>query len=306
MAQLTGLQLLTYLSLIVCLTGIVYKIIKLQRMPLHIRWELYPIPHEKGKGDYGGSYFEELDWWTKPANFSLVSEVKAMAKEILFVHSLFHKNRSLWYVSFPFHFGLYLLIGFTGLILAGALLNMTGSGSTGFAGLLNSFTVVIGAAGWTCTAAGALGLFLSRIFRKELRPVSVWTDYLNVLLLFALAAAGLAAWATVDPSFHMHRAYIQSLLSFEALTPLPAAFALQISLTCVFLLYLPFTHMTHFIGKYFTYHNIRWEDHPNIRGGKIEKAITEVLGYTINWSAPHIQTGKTWAEAATATDEEDK
>jgi hypothetical protein len=59
--------------------------------------------------------------------------------------------------------------------------------------------------------------------------------------------------------------------------------------------------MTHFVGKYFTYHKVRWEDHPNIRGGKIEEAITKALGYRISWSAAHIKPGTTWAQAATDT-----
>jgi hypothetical protein len=63
--------------------------------------------------------------------------------------------------------------------------------------------------------------------------------------------------------------------------------------------YFPFTHMTHLFGKYFTYHKVRWEDEPNFRGSKIEKAVTKALGYRQNWAAPHIKTGGTWADAAT-------
>ena len=56
--------------------------------------------------------------------------------------------------------------------------------------------------------------------------------------------------------------------------------------------------MTHMFGKYFTYHTVRWEDHPNMRGSKIEKAVIEALGHPLTWAAPHIKKG-TWAEAAT-------
>ena len=34
--------------------------------PLHVRWELYPVPHEGSKTVYGGSFMEEKDWWTQP------------------------------------------------------------------------------------------------------------------------------------------------------------------------------------------------------------------------------------------------
>ena len=35
--------------------------------------------------------------------------------------------------------------------------------------------------------------------------------------------------------------------------------------------YIPFTHMSHFVGKYFTYHAVRWDDAANRRGGAIEQ-----------------------------------
>ena len=87
-----GLQVLFYISTLVFVVGVVYKGVKMARMPLHLRWDLYPIPHEGGgKGKYGGSYYEEVEWWTKPANIAISNEMKEAAKEILPV--------SLWPVS---------------------------------------------------------------------------------------------------------------------------------------------------------------------------------------------------------------
>ena len=60
--------------------------------------------------------------------------------------------------------------------------------------------------------------------------------------------------------------------------------------------------MIHFMAKYFAYHEIRWGDDPNIRGGKIEKQIKKQLGYKISWSAVHIKKGGTWADAASDTE----
>jgi len=48
----------------VFLLGNLYRVVKAMRMPVHLRWDLYPIP--KGPRDrqrYGGSYFEETEWW---------------------------------------------------------------------------------------------------------------------------------------------------------------------------------------------------------------------------------------------------
>jgi nitrate reductase gamma subunit len=117
---MTLLQLLTYISLVIFLIGMVRTALKYLRMPIHLRWELYPVAHEKGR-DYGGSYFEDMDWWTKPREKSLLNELKFMVPEILLIRALYHHNRKLWTVSFPFHGGLYLLVGLLCLLLTGAV-----------------------------------------------------------------------------------------------------------------------------------------------------------------------------------------
>ena len=51
-------QLTTYVSYLFIIVAYTVKVMKVARMPLHLRWELYPVAHEKGY-KYGGSYFEE-------------------------------------------------------------------------------------------------------------------------------------------------------------------------------------------------------------------------------------------------------
>ncbi len=53
------LILLSYLLLAIFVVFFVLKSVKMARMPIHLRWELSPVPHEKGKGHYGGSYLED-------------------------------------------------------------------------------------------------------------------------------------------------------------------------------------------------------------------------------------------------------
>ncbi|MEW5994979.1 MAG: respiratory nitrate reductase subunit gamma [Candidatus Zixiibacteriota bacterium] len=299
---MTLLQLLMYLALVVFIIGTVYKAIKITRMPVHLRWDLYPIPHEKGREHYGGSYYEEIDWWTKPAAVSISTELREMAKEIFFIQSMFNNNRPLWIFSFPFHLGLYLSIVFVLLVYFGALLQLLGIDVTASAGgpgkVVYALTPVFGLAGAVLAAVGCFGLLLSRIFNKNLRLSSVRADYFNLLLLLAVFVTSIIAGATVDTTFAGMRGFIRNLISLQAAAPLPGIVVVHIVLSAIFLLWLPFTHMMHFVGKYFTYHRIRWEDHPNIQGGELERAITDALGYKINWSAPHIKKGATWAEAA--------
>ena len=54
--------------------------------------------------------------------------------------------------------------------------------------------------------------------------------------------------------------------------------------------------MTHFIGKYFTYHKVLWEDEPNLRGSEIEEEVKKVLRYRVTWEAPHVKPGMSWAD----------
>jgi len=304
---MSGLQLLMYVAYAVFFIGTAYRAYRMATMPLHLRWDLYPIPHEKGKADYGGSYYEEIDWWTKPAKISVSNELKEMAREIIFIQSMYHNNRPLWIFSFPFHFGLYLSIVFVLLVFLGGLLTVLGlpvsAESTNIFGkIVHYITMPFGIVGAVMGAFGALGLFVSRFARGELRRTSVWGDYFNLILLFAVFASGLFVWATEDITYSALSVFITDLVSFKGTAAVSTGFAIHMMLAAAFLIYLPFTHMTHFVGKYFTYHKVRWEDHPNLKGSKLEKRINEALGYRINWSAPHIKEG-TWAEAATATEE---
>lgn len=307
-----GLQLLFYVSILVFVIGCAYKAIQLTRMPLHLRWDLYPIPHERGKGHYGGSYYEELDWWKKPAEVSIPSELTEMGKEILFIQSMYHNNRPLWIFSFPFHFGLYLSIGFVIVMYLSAGLELAGfeigANSPSLLGQIVQYVAVgLGLAGSILGSFGALGLFFSRIFKYDLRATSVWTDYFNLLLLLGVFVTTIWSWAAFDATMESARAFTVSLLTFSTTAPMPTVVTVHFALAAIFLLWLPFTHMTHFVGKYFTYHKVRWEDHPNKKGSHLEAAVNHALGYKIRWSAPHVKSGGTWAEAATAVDnEEDK
>ena len=304
-----GLQIFFYLSLVVFVVGTAYKAVKMSRMPLHLRWDLYPIPHEKGKGEYGGSYFEEVDWWTKPANVSISSEVKEMSKEILFIQSMFHNNKPLWIFSFPFHFGLYVSIAFVVFVWAGAILTQFDVTIAADASILGQIlywgALVFGLVGSLLGLFGAIGLFLSRIFKYELRATSVWSDYFNLLLIGSLFATTLWTWFTIDPSMHGARDFIASIVTFSSAPAMTTIAWVHFFLAAAFLFWLPFTHMTHFVGKYFTYHKVRWEDHPNIKGSALEKSVENSLGYKIKWSASHIKSGGSWADAATAPDDEE-
>ena len=281
-------------------------------MPLHVRWEIYPVPHEEGKkADYGGSYMEELNWWEKEKKSSLYNEIKYMVPEILLLRGLKEENPRLWRLSFPFHFGLYLLIGTLVLLVLGALGMILGvsivPGKSAFPSLLYYLTILCGFLGLILGAGGTAALLRRRLRDPELRNYSSFSDYFNLVFFLIFLAAGLLAWVFHDHAFDGARAYIYSLLTLGG--PAEGAGeghtflgALSIVLGSLIIAYLPLTHMSHMFMKYFLYHSVRWEDTPNLKGGKMEAAILQNLGFKPTWASPHIGADgeKTWGEIATS------
>jgi hypothetical protein len=69
----------------------------------------------------------------------------------------------------------------------------------------------------------------------------------------------------------------------------------------IFLAYLPFTQMMHFVAKYFTYHEVRWDDEPVEAGSKLDRELKKLLGQSPTWAGPHVRADgkKTWVDIAT-------
>jgi len=269
-------------------------------MPLHLRWELYPVAHEKGK-DYGGSYLEDVDWWKKKREKSLINELKFMVPEIVFIRALYHHNRKLWNASFPFHAGLYLLAVFLGLIVMGAVAQALGVEiSAGAPGILPRLvfyaTTATGIVGLMSALLGCIWLLILRVVDGELRRNSVPIDFAHLIFIMSILISGVVTWLSADASFGIARTYVARLVTFQSMKVPTAWFGIQMILFGAFLIYFPFSHMTHMFTKYFTYHQVRWEDEPNVKGSKIEAQVRDLLNRPIGWSASHIPTGKRWRD----------
>ena len=118
----TLVYVIAYLGIVFFLIAVAARFVFWSKMPMHLRWELYPVAHEGGgRAAYGGSYLEESDWWKKKREVSLLGELKVMVPEILFLVALREHNRKLWTWSFPFHFGLYLVAATTIMLLVGGI-----------------------------------------------------------------------------------------------------------------------------------------------------------------------------------------
>jgi nitrate reductase gamma subunit len=304
-------QLILYLSLLILLIGLVYRIHRIISLPVHLRWELYPVPHQKGKSHYGGSYFEDSNWWLKPASYSYSGEIGAMAREIFAIGTLFKNNRKLWLSSFPFHLGLYFLTAFAGFLIFGAIFRINNIDISAISyGIIPRsiyyLTLIFGGIGYILGALGAAGLLLGRIFRQDLRDYSSRVDYFNLVLLLLIFTTGIYSWISVDRSFDIVRSLIGKMIIFRAVSDAPLQEKIHLVTVALFLAYMPFTHMTHFVGKYFSFHSVRWQDNPSIPGGKTEQAIKKSLDGKIGWSASHIGRKQSWIESASGLGDKSK
>jgi nitrate reductase gamma subunit len=295
------LQILSYICLIVFIIGLVWRIIRYAGLPIHVRWELYPVAHEKDK-PYGGSYLEELDWWHHPRSINLFGEFTVFMREILFFREYFKSKRGFWYFVYPFHIGLFLILIWILLLLMGALLQINGvmlSSTSANVGLTIAYylTLVVGVGAFTAGIFGSAGLLLKRIINSDLRSYTNPIDYFNLVCILAIFILGSLSWVIEDQTFSAGRNYISGLILFKQnqLGLLTTIFAL---VSLVFLAYMPFTRMMHYVAKYFTYHKVRWDDEPNMRGSKIENEVKVLMAQQETWSAPHIRQGKSWAEQA--------
>lgn len=309
------LLMLPYLAVAVFLAAIAYRAVKIARLPIHLRWELYPVAHEKGRASYGGSYLEEPDWWTKPRQSSRLGELKVMIPEILLLAGVWEHNRKHWFRSFPFHFGLYLLVGLIVLLLVGGIATAAGASvsadGSSLGRVLYHATYVVGYAGLALGLLGAVGLLVRRAFNADYREYTKKADYFNLAFFVVTFVVVLIFHSTADPNFVALRVYFARLVTFDfSSADLAFSFlgAAEIVLVSVLLAYIPMTHMSHFFTKWFMYHDIRWNDEPNLVGGKIERKVAAALQYPVSWAAPHIRGDgkKNWVDVATSGVEENK
>ncbi len=307
-----SILLVTYACLAVFVIAVVSRFIKYATLPLHLRWELYPVAHEKGKAHYGGSYLEELDWWTKPREKSLTGELKVMVPEILLLAGVHEHNKKQWYRSFPFHFGLYMLSGLIALLLVGAIAQAVGvevsAAGGAFGSAIYHLTYVVGWGGLVLGLLGSVALTARRAFNADYREYTKNVDFFNLVFFIGTFVVAIAAHASGDPYFVELRGYFHNLMTFNFAFSGGPLLAAEIVLASLLVAYIPLTHMSHFFTKWFMYHDIRWSDEPSFKGGKIEEQIGKNLQYPVSWAAPHIRGDgkKNWVDVATSGVEEDK
>ncbi|MEW6623190.1 MAG: respiratory nitrate reductase subunit gamma [Bacillota bacterium] len=293
------LLIFIYISLLAFILISLSVALKYAKMPMHSRWELYPVPKEKGRGEYGGSYYEELKWYEKPRETSLFAELKDMVKEMLFIKNLFVNQRPLWWLSYALHLGIYLLGLWTIMLFVGAVTEIAGMtivsdagvSSHWWAALVYYVTFVAGATGAILTTLGSGALLLRRVTMESMKKYTTGQDYFNLLFIFIVLITGLVVWGS-DPAFNYGREIMKGLLTFSPITA-DGPLTLHIILLGLLLIYIPQSKMSHYVAKYFTFHKVLWENDPNLPGSEIEKKIKEAASIKPGktWAAPHFQAG---------------
>jgi nitrate reductase gamma subunit len=281
-------------ALAVFLLGNLCRGVKVMRMPAHLRWDLYPIP--KGRRDrqrYGGSYFEETEWWTEPIGAGLGGEVAFMLKEVFFLRGVFENFRALWVWSLLLHWGLYLYIVSTAATVA---VSVIGAHPVSERVFFSNAAFAVCVAACSLGVIGSIGLLSMRSFSSRLKGFTSRATIFNLCLLAAIFGTGLVA--LLNPSHDLLTALVDAVNWRHATGVYSAATYCHFALVVFFLVYFPFTHMTHMFMKYFTWHGVRWDDAPTRFNEGSRKTLAENLERRVSWQAPHIHgaSEQSWAE----------
>ena len=206
-----------------------------------------------------------LRWELHPIPQGPAGKLVFILKEVVLLRSVWEGFRELWFWSWLMHLAFYLFIAATVVSLY-----RQGAGQT----LYFASTI--------CGLAGTNGLLSLRATNERLRPITSRATIFHLLLLALIFGTGLLAIGGGE-----------SLSGYLA-RPSGASLVLQIhlGLLAFFMAYMPFTHMAHMYMKYFTWHEVRWDE-----GGQHDPAN---LRRPVSWEATHIAGGRatTWSEVA--------
>lgn len=248
-------------AIAIFIIGSAWRVIATLRMPRPLRWDLYPIPRGPlEKQRYGGSYFEDTDWWTRAAHGLSRNEPLFVIKEVLLLKSVYENFHQLWLWSWLLHWGLYLYIATTALGLLGVPASVIQ--------LLYLLATLTG-------FVGAIGLVFLRFTHSRLAGYSSRAALFNLALLAVFFAT--AALATND-GFTPRTAFSTASRSIQV----------HLAILAFFLVYFPFTHMTHAFMKFFTWHQVRWDDSATVHDSSASAKLAQHLDLPVTWSAPHI------------------
>jgi nitrate reductase gamma subunit len=290
----------TFSAIFIFLVVTVYRILAIARLPAHLRWELAPIPHEKGKG-YGGSYLEEHEWWRRSRRRSHTASIIYMLREIFLMRGIWKNNRSLWPFSLFLHAGIYLFIMALLLHIINAIFIVTNV-TASVLDVFQNIAAVLALAGYLAGGLAAISLIMKRRLDGDYQPFTSTAMYFKLIFLGAVFISGIGAWFGTANFGAVMSNFMKNLFTLNSGITASVPLSIHTIISLVFIIYLPFTDMFHFIAKYFTYHAVRWNDEPSDE--KMQVELRALIGQPTDWSAPHAGSGKSWAEMAAGKTED--
>jgi nitrate reductase gamma subunit len=295
------LAILTYFAyvFIVLMYGI--KLAKYVRMPTHLRWELYPVIHEE-KLSYGGSYLEERNWWDKARKKRPFKGFFSLLKDYFTLSDYARRNFLYWIGLYPWHIGFILIITFHILCFFGAILikwgiDVSPKSTETLGALFYYLTLIAGLSSFVLGILGGIIVMLNRIFNRSLREFATRVNYFTYFFTIVVFFTGFYSWFFEDPYLTEYRHFWVGLISLD-FRDVSLWTKIHIVVFDLFLIYLPFTRSLHYVTRFLAFFLIRWDDEPNLTGGKLEEKIRAQLERDVSWSAPHIGKGKKWRELA--------
>ncbi|MDI9646392.1 MAG: hypothetical protein QFX40_06840 [Archaeoglobales archaeon] len=238
---------------------------------VHLRCEVYPIPHEINY-KHGGSYYEWSEWWRR----SFERPRRWKLKTILGILLINRKKMSLqpkhWFATFMFHLGIFFHAIWILMWILCAFFNIS-TKILKMASLLAFFGSIL-------MLAFGMYLFLRKL-RPPLRYYVPLRDHLILIFVLLLASTGLLNFLE---DFHIFPNDLQPF--FESFK------TVHLILYSALILSLPLTKVTHYIALIFT-HLILWDNEK--MSEKLEERLKEKLHCRVEWGAQHIAK-KTWIE----------
>lgn len=217
---------LPYLTVVVFVAAVIYRLVLWQRLPQPGTMTLFPTD---GPG------------------------VVPLAKEALFFPSLYRGDRFLWSLAWMFHVTLALALIGHSRILTARLDRVLGAFGVGPTGVATMSSLIGGAAGIILLVALA-GFLGRRLLVPRVREVSTGPDFVALLLLTAVVTSGnLMRWTGGPDQLAAARAWLTSLLSFAPMAPGNPGLVLHAFCAELLLVYIAFSKLMHFGGFFLTF-----------------------------------------------------
>jgi nitrate reductase gamma subunit len=210
-----------YLTIAIFVGGAAYKALSWFLRAMLVKWALYPVPASR------------------------TGRLTSIFIETFTLRSLSKASKGFWIGALTFHAALALIIvGHIRVFSAYPDYLMEQAGITS----IDTLSLAAGGAAGVAIVLAALYLLMRRVSLPYVREISDASDYVDILLLMAVFLSGnymrFFSHVTLDDT----RAFFMSLASF---TPKPPpgdpAFILHFLLAQIFLMYLPFSKIMHFI-----------------------------------------------------------